>query len=139
MVHALRETWRVLKPGGFLVDLRPISIDVPLYVLTDDGWKTTGMPDQSPDRVHDFAADQAMRVLVDDGKLILVKRRYFSVSHYWNTYRALKQDVEEYWKEDVIISPEIWQQARLLYKSGRGKRRLRFPFRKKISLYQKVG
>lgn len=139
MVHALHETWRVLKPGGFLIDLRPISIDVPLYVLTDDGWKTTGMPDQSPDRVLDLAADRAIRYLVGDGSLILVKRRYFTVSHYWNTLTALKQDVEEFWKEDVIISKEIWQQARQLYKSGHGKRRLRFPFRKKISLYQKVG
>ena len=36
MVHALREAWRVLVPGGCLIDLRPLAKDPPLEVIVDD-------------------------------------------------------------------------------------------------------
>jgi hypothetical protein len=34
MVHALRESWRVLVPGGSLIDLRPLSASSPVQVVT---------------------------------------------------------------------------------------------------------
>ena len=36
MVHALKEGWRVLVPGGYLIDLRPRATDWPARTLTDD-------------------------------------------------------------------------------------------------------
>jgi uncharacterized protein YeeX (DUF496 family) len=137
MVHALEETCRVLKPDGILIDLRPISVDVPLLILTASGWKSAGIPDQSPDRVHDLAADHALRIVLQDGLFTRVKRKYFDVNNYWNSLKALKEDIEDRWKDDVIVSTEIWQEARILFKNGSGQKRVRFPFRKKISVYQK--
>jgi hypothetical protein len=138
MVHALKEAWRVLRTGGVLVDLRPISVDVPLLIRTVAGWKSAGIPDQSPDRLHDVAADLALRLVVYDGLFIRVKRKYFEVNNYWNTLKDLKEDVDDRWKDDIILSKEIWQQARHLFKNGSGRRRVRFPFRKKIGVYQKI-
>ena len=138
MVYALKETWRVLRPSGTLIDLRPLSIDVPLLILTNAGWKSAGLPDQSQDRVHDNAADRAMRAVVHDGLFSRTKRKYFDVNNFWNSLAALKEDVEERWKEDVIVPKGIWREARLLYKNGSGKQRVRIAFRKKISVYQKM-
>lgn len=138
MVHALMETWRVLKPAGMVIDLRPISIDTPLLILTKAGWKSAGYPDQSPDRIHDYAADQAVQVVVKGGMFTRVKRQYFEINYYWNNLNELKADIEDHWADDVIISKDIWRQARLLFKNGTGERRIRIPFRKKITVYQKT-
>jgi len=137
MVHALKEVWRVLKPGGVLIDLRPISVDVPLFILTTTGWKSAGLPDQSPDRIHDLAANRTIRNVVNNGLFIRLKQEYFTTKYYWENLKELKSDVENYWKEDVIVSKEIWQQARLLYTSGSGQRRILFPLRRKLIVYQK--
>jgi hypothetical protein len=137
MVHALTETWRVLKPEGYLLDLRPISIDVPLFILTGSGWQPAGLPDQSPDRIDDIACDGALRSMVRGGLFKPVKRKYFDVNNYWNSLRAFKADIDDRWQDNILVSQEIWREARRLYKSGSGKRRVRIPFRKKISVYQK--
>jgi hypothetical protein len=138
MVHALKEAWRVVKPAGVIIDLRPISIDTPLLILTASGWESAGLPDQGPDRVHDNASNGSIRKLVKARLFLKLRQRYFDVSHYWNNLEELEMDIEERWKDDVIISSEIWQRARLLCKTGKAEKRVRFPFRKKITLYQKV-
>jgi hypothetical protein len=137
MVHALKETWRVLKPAGMVIDLRPISIDTPLLILTKSGWKSAGYPDQSPDRIHDIASDQAMQGVVKAGMFTRVKRHYFEINYYWDNLDELKAYIQDCWADDVIISKEIWRHAHLLFKNGTGERRIRFPFRKKITVYQK--
>lgn len=138
MVHALQEVWRVLKPLGMVIDLRPISVDVPLWILTLSGWKSAGLVDQLPDRIYDIAADRAMRSMVHAGLLIRLQQKYFGINYYWNNLKDLKTDIEGRWKEDLIISKEVWRQARLLFKNGSGLRRIRIHFRKKITVYQKL-
>lgn len=137
MVHALREAWRVLKPGGTLIDLRPISVDVPLLILTDAGWKAAGCPSQSPDRVHDLAADQAIRNVIREGRFSKVKQVYFVTNYYWNTMEELQADVDESWKDDIIVTEEIWREAHRLFKLGKSQRRILFPMRRKLTTYRK--
>jgi hypothetical protein len=138
MVHALGEVWRVLKPAGIVIDLRPICVDLPILILTVTGWKSAGPVDNSPDRVHDIAANRAIRTVVHDHLFIRLKQEYFNVDYYWNNPKELKMDAEGRWKDDVLISKEIWRQARLLFKNGSGERRVRIPFRVKLTAYQKI-
>ncbi len=137
MVHALKEAWRVLRRGGLLIDLRPLSVDVPLLILTRNGWESAGMPDQSPDRVHERAADQAIRRGLQEGLFVKAKQKYFVVNYYWNELKELKAFAEGPWKGSLIISKDIWQQAKQLLRNGSGARRVRIFFRKKITVYQK--
>jgi hypothetical protein len=137
MVHALQEVWRVLKPAGIVIDQRPISVDVPLLILTVTGWQSAGLPDQSPDRVHDVAADRAMRIVIHERLFIRLKQKYFGINNYWNNLKDFKMDVEEEWKEDVIISEEIWRRVHLLYRSRGSQKRIRITIRRKLAMYQK--
>jgi hypothetical protein len=137
MVHALKEAWRVVKPFGTLIDLRPISVDAPLLILIDSGWKSAGLADQHPDRVYDIAADRAMRIVVHELLFIRVKQKYFDINYYWNNLKECKRDIEGRWKDEIIVSKETWRQGRYLFKNGSGQRRVRIPFRKKITVYQK--
>ena len=138
MVHALNESWRVLTPGGMLVDLRPISMDVPILVLTEGGWLPAGFPDHSPDRVHDLACDQALRQVVREGRFSLRKRRYFDAHNYWNSVEDLRDEINERWKDDILVTEDTWEQARRLFAQGRGENRVQMAFRKKMCAYQKV-
>jgi hypothetical protein len=137
MVHALREAWRVLKPGGILIDLRPISVDVPLLILTNAGWKPAGCPSQRPDRVHDLAANRAIRNVIREGRFSKVKQVYFVTNYYWNNMEELQADVDESWKDDIIVTEEIWQEAHRLFKLGRNQRRILFPIHRKLTTYLK--
>lgn len=136
MVHALQQAWRVLRPSGFLIDLRPIAVDTPLLIFTRAGWKSAGLPDQSPDRVYAIAADRAMRSVVRDGLFVRTKWKYFDINYYWVNLEDLKADIEERWKDDVIISDDIWKRARALLNERGEEKRIRIPFRKKINVYR---
>lgn len=139
MVHALKEAWRVLKPGGIVIDLRPISVDVPILILTSSGWESAGRPSQSPDRVHDLVANRATRAVVREGLFTKLKQVYFVTNYYWNDLKGLQADIDESWKEDIIVTDEIWQQVRCLFERGSGLRRILFPMHRKLIIYQKIG
>jgi len=137
MVHALQEVWRVLIPRGIIIDLRPICVDVPLYILTSDGWKSAGFVDRGLERVNDIASDRAMRLVIQDRSFKRIMREYFYLNYYWNDLNDLKTDLEGSWKEDVILSKENWERARHLFTTGTGQDRVRIPIRMKITKYQK--
>ena len=37
MVHALKEAYRILAPQGIMIDVRPLSVDVPLEIIYEGG------------------------------------------------------------------------------------------------------
>jgi hypothetical protein len=125
-------------PGGIMIDVRPISVDTPLLILTSKGWKVAGLPDQSVDRIHDLAANGATRAVVHKQLFRRLKQKYFKVYHYWDDLDDLKDDIDGRWKDEIIISNEIWRQAEDLYNQGIGQRRIKLLFRKKITVSQKV-
>lgn len=138
MVHALKEFWRVLVPKGVLIDLRPICMDVELLIHTARGWKAVGRVDRGELRLHDNAANLAMRKVVQEGLFRKVKKAYFITNHYWNDLEGLRTDADGCWKEDVTISEETWVRARTQMESGSGEDRVRVPVKRKITTYEKV-
>ncbi len=138
MVHALKELWRVLAPNGVLIDLRPTCMDVDLLIQTDQGWEAAGRVDRGELRLHDNAANLAMRKVVDEHFFKKIKLTYFNTRHYWNDLEGLRTDASGCWKEDVTIAEETWQRARLLLGNRGGEDRVCIPVKRKISSYLKI-
>lgn len=138
MVHALKEAWRVLVSRGTLVDLRPLCIDVPLEILSPSGNESAGLVDMSPEIDQDIAADAATQAVVRDGFYKELKREIFDFAYYWNTVREFKADLDESWKDEVILPVEVLKLARAMYKKHRDGARVRIRIRMMLTKFMKL-
>lgn len=137
MVHALNEAWRVLVPQGILIDVRPLSVDVSLEVVDEEGNVPVGMVDLSPDLEYDIAADQAIDSVVHQGFFAQDSLEVFDYAYHWLSYHAMVADFEARWKDEMNVSTEVLEKARLIYQQKRPKARLRLPMRMKLGKYTK--
>jgi hypothetical protein len=137
MVHALKEAWRVLVAKGIMMDIRPLSIDTPLEVVSGGERVVTGIVDMSPDLKYDIAADQAINSVVDGCIFIEKQVDYFDYVYYWKTFHGMMADFEERWKDEMIITQEVIDRTRKLYKEKRPNGLLRLGMRMKSGKYEK--
>ena len=82
-MHALKEAWRVLMPMGVMLDIRPLSVDTPLELVSGDKRELAGIVDMSPEIEYDIAADDAIDTVVNAGNFTENKIDYFDYVYYW--------------------------------------------------------
>jgi hypothetical protein len=138
MVHALKEAYRILVPQGILIDVRPLSVNVPLEVIYKGGSESAGILDLRPERDSDIAADRAIESVLMDQIYKELMLEYFDFTYYWKTIKDMKADLEEYWKDDVIVPPEVFQQARMLFKKRHPQTKIRVGVQMKLGKYEKL-
>ena len=68
MVHALSEVRRTLKPGGWLIDLRPTKRNRRIQLEMAGRCQTVGELDASATAPERDAADAALRTAIADGQ-----------------------------------------------------------------------
>lgn len=117
MVHALRETWRVLGPAGLMADIRPLSLDVRVEIETGPGRReTVGELDESDWREDDLACDRAVAQVVQEGWFRPVGQ--FSYDFRW-VFDSLEEMVDyaaEKWEDradDATLTRAAWRLAAL--------------------------
>lgn len=110
MVDALHEAWRVLIPGGLLLDLRPLAINWPVEMVTGIrqqhiGWVNT------LDRLADgVASDRALAHAVDAGWFSTPHRVVFDFIYLWHSPDGLRQHAAENWSH-YRLAPELLTEA----------------------------
>jgi len=139
MVHALKEAWRTLVPHGTLIDVRPLSTDVPLEIVYEGGSDEAGMVDMSPEIDLDISADNAITTVTSEGMYTQQNEGYFSFTYYWKTVKGMQEDIAEFWEGEVNIPEQVWQQAHLLFRKRRPKTHIRLATRMKLGVYVKDG
>ncbi len=137
MVHALEESWRVLRSDGRLIDLRPITAHYPLGINTAQGWVTAGEVDQDEDRQHARAANRAVREVLRGRLFKKTKQKYFDIHFYWDDLEGLARDLEGPFRGGFNYPAPARDRAAQLYANVSGERGIRISIRSKIACYLK--
>lgn len=103
MVHALQEAYRVLKPGGLALDLRPAKSERQIGVRFDGQWHAVGAVNLwvSDDR----AADDAVQRVVKQELFEEIRATDFAIRRYLDSPRELR-DYFTQWP-GVTIDPRL--------------------------------
>lgn len=137
MVHALEEATRVLAREGQLIDLRPISVDSRLEILSGEAVQAAGVIDFSPGLSEDEAADKAVATLVRRDDLIPVGSRQFEHAYYWDDLPSMKAYVEDRWSDSAVIPDRVFKKAEELIRKSLRPTRIRVRLVVSLATYRK--
>lgn len=138
MVHALLECWRVLKPDGLLIDLRPFHSNPPLEIRTADEIFVPGHVDDSGGAPDDIAADEAIAEVVRHGQFLRTMQDTFNLADYWDTLDGLLEHAEESWRDFACVPPFVVAAARRCVASAGPYYKVRVRRVIHITTYQKL-
>jgi hypothetical protein len=139
MVHALREIWRVLIPGGYLIDVRPRPTNWPLEVVALGQVMLVGKVDNAPFVPDDSAAEKAMTQTVREGLFSVEHQATFDCASYWDTLDDMLTYYEESENPPLTIPDDILTAAHALTAPSNQQSRVRIRVGMHLSRYRKVG
>jgi hypothetical protein len=118
MVHALREIWRVLVPGGLLLDLRPFCASWPVEVVIGERVVRVGVVDDTLALTDDLAANRSIALAASDGWYTRERDDSFGYDWYWDSVEEMKTHVEERWSPITIPDLAYRRAERLMATDG---------------------
>lgn len=138
MVHALNEIRRVLVPGGFLIDLRPVLDRWPIEVSSSSEIREAGRVTDLPEPLaDDEAANQAMTEASQLGWFLREDERLFSFFYYWDTPNEMQEYIEESWDDVIGVDNELWTHLRSVWATANADARVRMRMKMSIARWRK--
>lgn len=138
MVHALEEVWRVLHAGGWMVDLRPVSTDWPLDVVTGSTPARAGTVDGSKSLDDQEASDAAIETMLVRGLFVREKHLFFELAYYWPSLEAMEAYAAETWTNSADLPDTTLEEARRLATSAGLPSEIRVLRQMEIARYRRV-
>lgn len=102
MVHALRTVHDLLAPGGFVLDVRPQTIDPDLGVAADGRVAWLGVLTETDDGVEYRLAEAAVAFAVASGRFEREAATSFLLHRYADSLAELRGYLARHWKDAVI-------------------------------------
>ena len=99
MVHALEEIHRALKPGGLLIDLRPLEARWPVEIVSGSGFVEAARLTDLPTAISDDeAASRAMDEVESRGWFMRELEEEYPFFYYWDTPSEMDQFIKTEWE-----------------------------------------
>jgi hypothetical protein len=99
MVHALLEAYRVLKPNGLLLDLRPAAVHRRVGISEDGGYRLRWIMREN--FADDHAADRAVAQVTGEGRFKAESRTRFPCFRIMDTIDEFQE-----WLTDFVARNE---------------------------------
>jgi len=104
MVHALRQAHRVLNSTGLLLDLRPAPVHRRVGLETASSYQQLAVMEETFD--DDYAANRAVKEMVDARALNLVCRTRFDCIRRMDRFIDFQRRLDEYVRLTKVRRPE---------------------------------
>lgn len=114
MVHALGECWRVLRPGGRVIDLRPLAAGWPVEIINGEMHIPAGRLNDQGRKNIDEITDEAVREAVRRGWFEVDQKDTFEFAYYWDSVDKMRKYIEEEWASHATIPEEVLSEAHRL-------------------------
>ena len=138
MVHALKEIHRVLKPGGILIDLRPVEENWSVEVISSAGHQIAGRLSDLPIGVaDDKAAFKSMSEAESLGWFSKQKDGEFGFFYVWDTPSEMKEYIDEEWEDFEKMDEDLYRKASSLWASANADARVRVRVKMWIGTWKK--
>lgn len=137
MVDALTEIHRTLRPGAWLLDLRPFLPFGPLELVLDHTVSVLGRLDETRYDESDVAADEALAEVFRRRLFSLEAADSFWYAAYWDTVPELREYLTD-WAETARLSRRLAGTARRALRDTPGSR-LRLRTYMVVNRLRKVG
>ena len=128
----------MLRPGGTLLDLRPLSLDSPVDVVADGRIEHAGMVDMSADLPDDQASDEAIEAAVRAGVFVPIEVRKFEFSYYWSSLEGMREYTQERW-DTAVFSAEVLLRSWALMEELGPSARIRITLPMHLATYNRSG
>jgi hypothetical protein len=139
MVHALEELRRVLVPHAVLIDLRPLTGNWPVEVVSGRETVEAGRVSDLPLGLEDdAAANLAMQGAEESRWFSREREEFFSFHYYWDSPREMQEYVEEEWADFIGIEETVWKNIRSLWAVANADARLRVRLKMLITRWTKA-
>ncbi|MCE9645075.1 MAG: class I SAM-dependent methyltransferase [Chloroflexi bacterium] len=137
MVHALDEIRRVLKPGGILIDLRPVEANWSVEISSSAGDQVAGrLTDLPVAMADDEAAFHAMHEVESRGWFIKEREEEFAFFYSWDTPSEMKEFMDSEWEDFEKMEDHVFEQVKSLWALANADARPRIRVKMLISLWR---
>ncbi|HET9907110.1 MAG TPA: hypothetical protein VFQ23_10730 [Anaerolineales bacterium] len=111
MVHALEEIHRLLKPGGFLIDIHPVAEHSSVEIHQNGKIDLVGQLEVSQWCVDFQEADKALDEIIQRGIFTIEQKGMFETLTYYDSATemgtAFKQSIQKYVREAEPVKDEV--------------------------------
>lgn len=130
----------MLRTGGLVIDLRPITAEWPIEVVTTKAVQQAGRFTALPEDMEDDAASNRSFAEAEARGLFERQRQeQFAYSYYWDTPAEMKEYVDTEWEGWVTLSGDTIERARSLWALADGDARLHVGVGMLLTLWGKLG
>ncbi len=137
-VHALAETWRVLRVAGQLIDLRPLTSGWLVEVVGEDEATLAGRLDDTPRVGHNIASDKAVAEAVERGWFKKGSREFFQYNYYWDTVEEMREYIEVNWSSAAVLPDPVRAEVSRLAQLYLGSEQIRVQRTMLLASYRKL-
>ena len=138
MVHALGEIHRVLKPGGILIDLRPIEERWPVEIATATSIVEAGRLTDLPTALADNeAASHAVLEAHSHGWFTRNLEEEFPLFYYWDTPSEMSEFLETEWDEFEKLEESEFAAVKSVWATANADARIRIRVKMLITKWGK--